>query len=97
MVGEKTKLNRSYLQYELDLVIDAGLPIIVVNLNGNRKVDRNRCPGKILGTLGIHVPFKEKIIVYAMKNWPDRHKQLKKEGVDEPRLYKEEVYSKLGL
>jgi hypothetical protein len=97
LVGEHTKNLRKFVPWEIEQAIKRSLPIIVVNLNGQRNVDKSLCPKGLQSTLSIHVSFNSKIIQYAMNNWPQRHKELQKEGNYEPSSYKESVYQELGL
>src|ERR1700682_1254523 len=39
LVGESTKNLRKFVGWEIDLAVELGLPIIVVNLNGQRQMD----------------------------------------------------------
>jgi hypothetical protein len=97
LVGEHTKNLRKFIPWEIDQAIKRDLPIIVVNLNGNRSVDNRLCPNSLLNTLSIHVSFKQAIIQYAMDSWPQRHDSLKRQGINEPREYNDSVYRELGI
>jgi hypothetical protein len=97
LIGTNTRFCNTYVKWEIELAIKHGLPIIAINLNGDRKFDENLCPKALRETLAIHVPFKEALMTYALDNWPDRHAELKAEGEDGPRWYKDSVYSGLGL
>jgi hypothetical protein len=72
------------------------LPIIGVNLDDAR-AQTDRCPPAIRDTLAIYVPFRSKIIQYAMDNWPASHISYTQAGKSGPYHYKEPVYSGLGL
>jgi len=96
LIGERTKLLRKFVQWEMEVALRIGLPIIGVNLNGARKKD-DRCPAAIQSELAIYVPFGTKIIEHAMNNWPTNHASLKAEGKTGAYHYEDGVYKSLGL
>ena len=71
------------------------LPIIVVNLNGKKSIDRTLCPPILRNELAIHIPYKQKIIEYAMNNWPKSHQRRKSQNDLGAYYYKDSVYSRL--
>jgi len=97
LVGEKTKNLRKFVPWEIEQAIKRELPIIVVNLNGSKGIDKNLCPPSLLSILSLHIPFGPAIIQYAMDNWPNLHDELKTQGENDPRSYKDSVYQELGL
>ena len=44
LVGEHTRYLTKFVIWEIDQAISRNLPIIVVNLNGKRSMDDERCP-----------------------------------------------------
>ena len=70
LVGESTKHLHKYVGWEIDLAVELGLPIIVVNLNNETVMDSDRCPAKLRDACAIHIPFKLAAIRYALDNWP---------------------------
>lgn len=96
LIGEKTKLLTRFVKWEMEVALKLGLPIIGVNLNGSRYRD-DRCPPTIWGELVIYVPFKQKIVAYAMANWPPSHANYRREGKSGPYFYNDSVYARLGL
>ena len=70
LVGESTKYLRKFVGWEIDLALELGLPIIVVNLNEKRQMDSDRCPVPLRAGYVVHVPFKGAIIKYALENFP---------------------------
>ena len=96
LIGEKTKLLRKFVQWEMEVALRLDLPIIGVNLNGSRVRD-DSCPSAIWDELVIYVPFGAKIIEYALENWPSSHANHKAEGKAGAFRYKESVYESLGL
>lgn len=96
LIGEKTKLLRKFVQWEMDVTVRLGLPIIAVNLNGSRERD-DRCPAAIQDELAIFVPFQAKIIEYALENWPAAHASYTNQSKKGAYRYNESVYKSLGL
>jgi hypothetical protein len=94
LIGEKTKLLRKFVAWEMEVAVKLGLPIIGVNLNGSRERD-GRCPAAIQDQLAIYVPFGAKIIEHALENWPASHAKYKAEGKTSAYHYKESVYANL--
>ncbi len=96
LIGEKTRYLTKFVKWEMEVALRLGLPIIGVNLNGSRTID-DRCPPAIRSELVIYVPFKHKIIEYAMENWPAEFARLKNEAKSGDYYYLEHVYTQLGL
>jgi hypothetical protein len=96
LIGESTKNLYRYIRWELDVALGKDLPIIAVNLNGLRSQDNNLCPPIIKDKYVVHIPFKMKIIQYALDNFPAeyRRRNVNEEGA---RYYNDTVYQNLGL
>ncbi len=97
LVGEKTKYLYKFVKWEIEHAIKLNLPIIVVNINKLRQCDTERCPSVAAGTLAVHIPFNEKIMQYALENWPQSHYEYRAKGEAGPYLYKDSAYKELGL
>lgn len=97
LVGEHTRYLRKFVPWEIDQALRRQLPIIVVNLNGKRALDRDRCPTKLQNELAIHIPFKAAILNYAVKNWPSSEAKHRSEGETGSFYYLDSVYTDLGL
>ena len=97
LVGEGTRYLYKFVRWEIEQAIKRDLPIIVVNLNGLRKMDSDRCPPILSEQLAIHVPFKQAIVEYALENWIDSHYKHRKNGDTGPYYYKDSVYNSLGI
>ena len=69
LVGESTKFLRKFVSWEIDLALELGLPIIVVNLNEKRQMDSDRCPVPLRTGYVVHVAFKRASIKYALENF----------------------------
>lgn len=96
LIGEKTAGLRKFVPWEMEVALKMEMPIIGVNLNGNRKKDQ-RCPPTIRDKLAIFVPFSARIIEYAMNNWPKSHQNHRKSQKSNSFYYTEEIYKSLGI
>jgi len=92
IVGSNTKYHFKYVRWEIEIAIEAGIPIIVCNTNDKRTIDTDLCPPILKDELSMHVPFKADILQYSIDNWPERHYRRKKEGVKSPRIWDDTVY-----
>jgi sugar-specific transcriptional regulator TrmB len=97
LVGEKTKYLYKYVKWEIEQAIKLNLPIIVVNLNGKRSLDNDKCPAVLRDKLALHVSFNSKIIQLALEKWSDLHYSYSKEDKTGSFYYNDNVYSNLGL
>lgn len=96
LIGENTRYLTKFVKWELEVALKLGLPIVGVNLNGNRRID-DRCPPAIKNELVIYVPFKHYIIEYALDNWPSEFQRLRNQGMSGDYFYNQIVYTRLGL
>lgn len=96
LIGESTKNLTKFVKWEIETAVRLGLPIIAVNLNGVRAQDA-LCPPALKSALAVYVPFNEKIITYALKQWPSSDAAYRKAGGTGPYFYKDSVYKELGL
>jgi len=97
LVGESTRYLYKFIRWELEQAIAKDIPIIVVNLNGKRHYDNDKCPPLLKNHPAVHVSFNQKIIEYALNNWIEQYDKIKKEKKTGPFFYSEETYKKLGL
>lgn len=95
IIGEGTKNLYRYVRWELEVALNLGLPIIAVNLNGKKSIDYDLCPPIIRDEYVVHIPFKMRIIKYALDNFPDEFHSS--ENQDGARLYNKKVYEDLGI
>lgn len=96
LVGEHTKNLYKFIRWEIEVAIELELPIIAVNLNGQRK-DDDLMPAVLKNELHITVPYKEKIIKYAMDNWPASDKKYRNDNKTGGYFYTDSVYKDLDL
>jgi MTH538 TIR-like domain (DUF1863) len=98
LVGEKTKNLYRFVRWELELALDLGLPIIVVNLNNKREMDPDRCPAIIRDACAIHMPFKLAAIKFALDDFTSVSRTFDaKKKAEGPRYYSDQIYKDLGL
>lgn len=96
LVGAQTKNLFRFVRWEIDLAIKKDLPIVVVNLNNNRRMDSKLCPPILREHCAIHVAFKKNIIKFALDKFSEWYVR---EGHRTPgwRYYKDDIYRDLGL
>lgn len=97
LVGEKTRYLYKFVRWEIEQALALKLPTIVVNLNGLRQQDRDRCPSLLSDALAVHVSFNARIMQHALETWPAYHEQLTRTGRNGPFFYEVAEYSRLGL
>lgn len=97
LVGESTKFLYRFVRWEIEQAIEKKIPIIVINLNGKRQFDIDRCPYLLKDETAIHISFNQKIIEYALKKWETQLQKIKQEGKKGPFYYTDEVYKSIGL
>lgn len=93
LIGNSTWRLTRFVEYEVETAIRMKLPIICVNLNGNRKSD-NLSPSWFGNYPRVYVSFKEKIIKYAMDNWPN---DINNQFGCGAYFYNDNIYSSLGI
>lgn len=69
LVGEDTRWKYKYVRWEAEVAIEKGCTIIGVNLNGMWVLDPERCPKIIVEIGAVFVPFRARIIAYALQNY----------------------------
>jgi hypothetical protein len=86
----------SFLAHEIEVIIEFNLPVVVVNLDGGRVVDRSYIPNPLLNAdyYTVSVSFQPKIIMHALDNYAVTFAASDKEG---PHQYPAKIYSDLGL
>ena len=94
VVGESTKNLYRFVRWEIDICLEKGIPIIVVNLNGKRMMDPERCPPILKGKCAVHIAFKAKIVQKALDDFLANYDSY--EGKTDL-YYDASVYAQLGL
>lgn len=97
LVGDKTKFLYKYIRWEIEQAFNMKLPIIVVNLNGKRSIDYDKCPSILRDKLALHISFNSKIIQKSLENWESLNTKYTNQNSTGPYYYNENVYNGLGL
>jgi len=88
--------GESFLAYEIEVIIEFKLPVVVVNLDQNRNVVKGYIPAPLLEEeyYTLSVSYQPKIIMYALDNYATLFAKSDKKGAYQ---YKPEIYGELGL
>lgn len=86
----------SFLAYEVKVMAEFNLPIVVANLDGSRLINEGFIPAPLLtaGYYTVSVSYQTAIIKYALDNYAVGYPGNSKTG---PHYYPASVYSSLGL
>jgi len=86
----------SFLAHEIDVIMEFDLPVVIVNLDQDRTVDKNFIPDPLLSAsyYTVSVSYQPKIIMYALDNYAVTFSSSNKKG---PHQYPTNIYSDLGL
>ena len=97
LVGEHTRYLQKFVRWEIEQALLRDLPVIAVNLNGRRSIDKDKCPALLRDQLAIHVSFNAAIMQRALDEWPESHARHRRSQHSGPYYYKDAVYVGLGL
>lgn len=103
LVGDKTRSKATdparFLYYEMGVLLELELPIVIANLNQSRVAQTSRMPKVIEPVYTISTSFQPKIIQYALDDWPPKFAANLKAVSPKtgPHQYKTSVYKELGL
>jgi len=97
LIGDHTKNLYKFVRWEIEYAVEKDIPIISVNLNKKKQIDEKLCPPILRDKLAIHIPYGQKIIDYALNQWPSSHASHRKNDDTGAYKYKESVYKKLNL
>lgn len=86
--------GKSFLAYEVAVMQEFNLPVVVANHDSDRTVDRNFIPQPLIDAsyYTLSVAFSPKIIKYALDDYATRFADSNKSG---PHYYKQETYDRL--
>lgn len=86
----------SFLAHEVKVITEFNLPIVVANLDGDRKIDRSFIPTPLLEAdyYTLSVSFQPAIIKFALDNYSSVYASSSAVG---PHYYEENIYTQLGL
>lgn len=94
-IGDSTKNLYRFVRWEIEVCHNLGLPIVAVNLNGDRSINVDKCPPILREKDAVHVSFNARIIKYAMDNFCENYRDYKGQGKNWN--YGEKIYKDLGL
>lgn len=97
IVGESTRYLYKYVRWEIELALELGLPIIVVNLNKTRSMDSTLCPPILKSKNAIHVSFNLASIKYSLDYFPGFYHNRRDRNSNTDYYWNSEVYRDLGL
>ena len=89
LIGEDTRDKHKYVRWEAEVAIEKDCTIIGVNLDGSRTMVMETCPPIVRDIGALFVPFRPKIIGYALEHY-------RMHDDDKNYSYKDEVYRQLG-
>jgi len=96
LVGEKTRLLRKFVPWEIELARKKDIPIIIANLNGGKGYDSSRCPSALKdGVYTMSISFGPKIMKYALDNFPPDYNGTRDRNTKGHYHYKDHVYENL--
>ncbi len=86
----------SFLAYEVAVLIEFDLPVVIANLDGDRSIDENFIPKPFRDAdyYTLSVSFQPTIIKKALDGYAAQYAGSNKTG---PHFYKEEIYRSVGL
>lgn len=96
LIGDRTRYLTKFVKWEMDQALSLDLPIIGVNLDGNRRQDPQKCPATIRSELAVYVSYGPKIMQYALENWPSSHHRKRTMGESGPFFYQDSIYTRVG-
>jgi len=96
LIGNSTRYLYKFVRWEIETALELDFPFIGVNLNGSRAYDAELCPPILRDQYAVHVPFKAKIIQYALDNFPDEYAKRDPKEVGN-RHYTDSIYTRLGI
>jgi hypothetical protein len=86
----------SFLAHEIEVIQEFELPIVIANLNGSRKIERDFIPTPLFDAnyYTLSVSFQPKIIKFALDGYAAAYTKSEKSG---PHFYPQPIYEKLGM
>lgn len=97
LLGESTKNLYKFVRWEIEVALEMGLPITVVNLNNKENMDDKLCPAILKNELVLHIKYKQKAITWAIDNWIEIHKEFTKKSESGARVLTTKFYKDNGI
>jgi hypothetical protein len=85
----------SFLAYEVDVMMEFNLPVVIANHDGDKNIDRNFIPKPLLDAdyYTVSVAFSPAIIKFALDNYVPAFNSNRE--ISGPHFYKQETYDRL--
>lgn len=94
----KAARSNTFLYYEVEAINRRELPVVFVNLNKVRRIQPSKLPATLTERYSISIPFGQKMITYALDNFPETFAENERSGSKTgPHHYLDSVYERLGL
>jgi hypothetical protein len=86
--------GKSFLAYEVDVMMEYDLPVVVANSGGSKNIERSLIPKPLLDAdyYTLSVSFSPSIIKFALDNYAPQYAGSDKKG---PHYYKQDIYDRL--
>ncbi len=97
LVGSQTRYYYKFVRWEIEEALKMNLPIIAINLNGLRNIDRENCPPVLRKVRALHISFNASILEKALFSWELLHYRYQKKVNNRVFSYQPSVYHELGL
>jgi hypothetical protein len=87
--------GNSFLAYEVDVMMEFNLPVVIANHDGDKNIDRNFIPKPLLDAdyYTVSVAFSPAIIKFALDNYVPAFNSNRE--ISGPHFYKQETYDRL--
>ncbi len=84
----------SFFAYEVAVMMEFDLPVVIANHDGDKNIDKNFIPAPLLNAdyYTLSVAFSPKIIKFALDNYAAVYPSSANKG---PHYYKQEIYDRL--
>lgn len=86
--------GQSFLAYEIEVMMEYDLPVVIANIGGSKKIERSLIPSPLLDAdhYTLSVGFSPAIIKFALENYAQHYAESGKTG---PHYYEQHIYDKL--
>lgn len=84
----------SFLAYEVALAVELNLPVVIANIDGDRKIDKNFIPQPLLAHYTVSVSLQPAIIKFALDSYVPAFARGGRSG---PHFYELSTYRDLGI
>ena len=92
IVGEKSIDPESIDVQALNAAAWMKRPIIALNINQLKDIDRDRFPQLLMDQLVLHLPMEGQVVKYALESWKDESFKVRTMGQTGPVHYSNDIY-----